>query len=99
MVPPGEADFVVVFEATQLEAGRWHLRAGGTLITPSSLDGVKLKSSKSLNVALLGVLSASLDIPEAEWLAAIRANLPPKLHDANLRAFHAGRSAAKGPNS
>jgi indolepyruvate ferredoxin oxidoreductase beta subunit len=45
-------------------------------------------------VALLGALSAFLDLPEKEWLAAIRGNLPEKLHDMNLNAFHKGREAA-----
>ena len=45
-------------------------------------------------MALLGALSALLDLPEEQWLAAIRGNLPEKLHDMNLNAFHKGREAA-----
>ena len=44
----------------------------------------------------LGVLSALLDLPEAQWLAAIRGNLPEKLHDMNLKAFQKGREAGAG---
>jgi Pyruvate/2-oxoacid:ferredoxin oxidoreductase gamma subunit len=44
--------------------------------------------------ALLGVLNAFLDLPEEQWLGAIRGTLPEILHDMNLDAFHKGREAA-----
>ena len=94
MVPPGEADFLVVLAPSEVENNRWQLRPGGTLIPPDLVDENALRGKKSLNVALLGVLSAFLDLPEKEWLAAIRGNLPEKLHDMNLNAFHKGREAA-----
>jgi indolepyruvate ferredoxin oxidoreductase, beta subunit len=94
MVPPGEADFLVVLSADQVQNNRWQLRPGGTLITPDLIDERTLKSKKTLNVALLGALSACLDLPEDEWRAAIQANLPEKLHDMNMDAFAAGRGAA-----
>ena len=94
MVPPGEADFLVVLAPSQVENNRWQLRRGGTLIPPDLIDENTLRSKKSLNVALLGALSTHLDLPEEEWLAAIRGNLPEKLHDMNLNAFHKGREAA-----
>ena len=51
-----------------------------------------LRNKRSLNVALLGVLSRKLEIPESAWIDAIRANLEPKLHEVNLEAFRLGRS-------
>jgi indolepyruvate ferredoxin oxidoreductase beta subunit len=95
MVPPGEAAYLVVFEDSQMEASRWLLREGGQLISSASIAGIKLPHPKSFNVALLGVLSASLDLPERVWFDAIRANLPEKVHEANLRAFELGRNAAR----
>jgi indolepyruvate ferredoxin oxidoreductase beta subunit len=53
-----------------------------------------LKNKKSLNVAMLGALSALLDIPEAAWLDAIHARLAAKLHRLNDEAFALGRQAA-----
>jgi indolepyruvate ferredoxin oxidoreductase beta subunit len=94
MVPPGETDFLVVLAPTQVDNNRWQLRAGGTLIPPDLVDENSLRSKKSLNVALLGALSALLDLPEAQWLAAIRSQLPEKLHEMNLDAFYKGREAA-----
>jgi len=35
-----------------------------------------------------------LDLPQEQWLAAIRANLPEKVHAMNLDAFQKGRQAA-----
>ena len=96
MVPPGEADFLVVLAPSQVENNRWQLRPGGTLIPPDLVDENTLRSKKSLNVALVGALSALLDLPEAQWVAAIRGNLPEKLHDMNLKAFQKGREAGAG---
>lgn len=94
MVPACEADYLVVVAADQAEPNRHQLREGGTLLCPDRIDENALANRRSLNVALLGALSVHLGIPEADWLAAIRANLAPKLHEANLQAFGLGRSAA-----
>jgi indolepyruvate ferredoxin oxidoreductase beta subunit len=96
MVPAGEADYLVVIAPDQVEVNRHLLREGGALIDPSRIDAGALSNPRSLNVALLGVLSAHLDIAEEHWLAAIRANLPEKLHEANAQAFAAGRGATVG---
>lgn len=92
MVPPGEADHLVVLAPDQVEPNRWQLRHGGTLIGPERIDETALANRRSLGVALLGVLSTKLDISETHWIEAIRANLAPKLHEANLAAFAMGRS-------
>ena len=92
MIPAGEADYLVVLEPTQVENNRALLSPGGTLIAPDAFASGKLRSAKSLNVALLGILSTRLDIPEGAWLEAIRANLPEKFLAVNLEAFAAGRT-------
>lgn len=93
MVPAGEADYLVVLAADQTEVFRASLRERGVLITPDRIDEGKLPNRRSLNVALLGVLSRHLDIDEAVWHAAIRANFKESLHEANLQAFDLGRAA------
>jgi indolepyruvate ferredoxin oxidoreductase beta subunit len=92
MVPAGEADFLVVVAADQVEVNRSQLRPGGVLIAPDQIDEKKLTNKRSLNVALLGALSKHLDLPEAHWMDAIRAAFPEKLHAANLQAFALGRN-------
>ena len=47
---------------------------------------------KAENTALLGVLSTYLDIDEQIWDAVLREAFPPKVLDANLKAFAAGRA-------
>jgi len=95
MVPAGEADFLLVMEPTQVEVNRPVLKASGVLIPPDVIPPDALKNKKSFNVAMLGALSALLDIPEAPWLEAIHARLAAKLHRLNDEAFALGRQAAR----
>jgi indolepyruvate ferredoxin oxidoreductase beta subunit len=95
MVPPGEADYLVVLSPDQVEPNRWQLRDGGKLITPGAIAANALRDKRSLNVALLGCLSVSLPFPESAWQDSLRQNLAPKLHATNLQALEIGRAAAK----
>jgi indolepyruvate ferredoxin oxidoreductase beta subunit len=92
MVPRGEADFLVVLEASEVEVARPLLRPGGILLSPDLVPEVDLPNKRSLNVALLGVLSHYLDLPAEAMLEAVKAALPERLHAVNLRAFQLGRS-------
>ena len=92
MVPTGEADYLVVVAPDQVDVNRHQLRPGGVLITPDAVAVTQLTNKKSFNVALLGVLSRSLALPEAVWHDAIRAAFPEKLHAANFQAFACGRN-------
>jgi len=94
MVPIGEADVLVVLDETQVEVNRAVLAPNGVLIGPDRLDAAALKNKKSLNVTLLGALSVHLPIASEHWLAAIHANLAPKLHKLNEQSFALGRAAA-----
>ncbi len=95
MIPPGEADYLLVLAPSEVEVTRPLLRKGGTLIPPDLVDEKTLPNRKSLNVALLGALSRHLDLPERLWLEAVKAALPPHLHAVNEKAFEIGRAAAK----
>ncbi len=48
-------------------------------------------SSKAVNIVLMGRLSRYFDIPEEEWTEAIRACVPPKTVEQNVKAFTLGR--------
>lgn len=93
MVPPGEADVLLVLESTQSEINRGLLRANATLIGPEVIPEGALRNRKSLNVAMLGALASVIEIPEEHWMAAIHANLAEKLHALNEQAFALGREA------
>ena len=94
MVPAGEADYLLVLEPTQVDVNRPVLKADGVLIGTELIPAGAVKNKKSLNVVMLGALSALLDIPESAWLDAIHARLAAKLHRLNDEAFAAGRAAA-----
>ena len=97
MVSAGEADFLLVLDATQIEVNRGVLAPQGVLIEPGILAGKSLRSAKSLNVALVGALSRHLGFSEDLWTQALRDNLAAKLLDINLQAFALGREAAAHP--
>jgi indolepyruvate ferredoxin oxidoreductase beta subunit len=91
MVPEGEADFLLVLAPDQIEVNRAALGHGGLLIESSLIDEASLPNKKSINVALLGVLSRHLPFSVEAWTAALQRNLPEKLHEANLQSFSLGR--------
>jgi indolepyruvate ferredoxin oxidoreductase beta subunit len=93
MVPPGQADYLVVLAPSQIMVARPMLKAGGVLIEPGAVDESRLTNQKSLNVALLGALARHLDLADNLWHAAIEAALPEKLHAANLQAFAIGKNS------
>ena len=92
MVPIGEADYLLVISADQVEVNIAALSPKGVLIDPSQIDESKLKSKKSINVALVGVLSRYLEFTDEQWIAAIKRSLPEKLHESNIEAFYAGKN-------
>jgi indolepyruvate ferredoxin oxidoreductase beta subunit len=94
MIPPGEADFLLVLAPSEIAVTRGLLRPGGLLVPPDAVDEASLPNKRSLNVALLGVLSRHLDLAEQDWVAAMRAALPERLHEVNEKAFRLGRDAA-----
>jgi indolepyruvate ferredoxin oxidoreductase beta subunit len=91
MVSPGQADLLLVLAADQVEVNRHSLRLGGVLITPGAIDETQLANKRSLNIAILGVLSRHVPIAAEHWIAAIKSNFDAKLIDANLQAFELGR--------
>jgi indolepyruvate ferredoxin oxidoreductase beta subunit len=95
MVPSGTADYVVVLSEDQVELARTHLGPEGILLDPSLVDPATLPHPRSLNIVLLGILSAALpQIPRECWLTALRANLKEKVHAINEKAFDLGISLA-----
>ncbi|MCY2926658.1 MAG: 2-oxoacid:acceptor oxidoreductase family protein [Planctomycetota bacterium] len=96
MVPDGQADFLLVLAADQVDVFRWRLRGGGELIVPGDIDESALPNKKSLNVAMLGRLSGRLGgIGGEYWPEALRQVLPGKIHEVNLQALAIGRDGAR----
>ena len=91
MIPPGEADYLLVLAPSEVDVTRPLLSATGVLIPPDAIPEEKLANKRSLNVALLGIVSLNLDIPLDCWQAALRSNLPERLMAVNEAAFRLGR--------
>ncbi len=91
MIPPGKADYLVVLAEDQEPVNRAALGPEGVLIGPGAVDVATLPHRRSLNVALLGVLSRHLEIEPAAWQEAIRRHLKPELQEMNCRALEIGR--------
>jgi indolepyruvate ferredoxin oxidoreductase beta subunit len=91
LIATGEADYLVVLAADQVDDNRGLLRPGGLLLEPAHVDASRLENKRSLNVAMLGLLSRHLSIPAGHWETALAANLPPALLEVNCRAFQLGR--------
>ena len=69
---------------------------GADVIAPDALAlAADAGSPKAVNLVLLGVLSCYMDIPLTAWLDAIKATVPAKFLDLNLRAFESGRGIAE----
>jgi indolepyruvate ferredoxin oxidoreductase beta subunit len=94
MVTAAEADFLVVLAEDQVAPHRDVLRPGGSLLTPDLIAADRLPNRRSINVALLGLLSRGLAIEPRFWHDAIRGNFRENLHAANLQAFEIGRETA-----
>ena len=47
-------------------------------------------NTKSVNVVLIGVMAKSTDIPYEKWIETVKATVPPKFLEANLKAFELG---------
>lgn len=60
----------------------------------TSLDALSLAenagSAKAVNVVLIGVLAKSTDIPYETWIETVKATVPEKFRDVNLKAFDLG---------
>jgi indolepyruvate ferredoxin oxidoreductase, beta subunit len=93
MVPPGEADFLLVLAEDQVDNSRQCLRQDGVLLVPGAVDAAALPHRRTLNVALLGALSRHLELAVPHWQEAIRKHLKPEHFEMNFRAFQIGRAS------
>ena len=82
--------------AEELPTVQHLLRSDARVIGPEAALAGRLESGYLLNTALLGRLSAALEIAEEHWLAALRAGIKPEYLDENLEAFALGRGYAVG---
>ena len=90
MIPFGEVDYLIAIAPDWVDVHRAELGSAGKLLVPDDVAGPV--NERALNVALLGVLSRYLPIPDAIWHTALERGFPNKLHASNLAAFQLGRA-------
>ncbi len=71
------------------------IKSKGVTIVSADAAEIALTAGniKTANVALIGVLSKSMNIPKRAWIDAISSTVPPKALDVNIKAFGLGREA------
>jgi indolepyruvate ferredoxin oxidoreductase beta subunit len=87
MVSAGTAHFLLALEPGQIEPHRRLLASAGVLLSHADVDPAELPSHKSLNIALLALLSRRLDVEERFWHDALRDQLKRATLAANLDLF------------
>ncbi len=70
-----------------------HARAGRVTFVEGLAIAERLGNSRLANTALLGALSAHMEVDPAVWLAVIERRVPPKYVELNRAAFWEGRGA------
>jgi len=95
MIPEGEVDYHIALSDEWKHLHDHEMRKGGIVLSASMIDISQLPTQKALNVAMVGVMSHYLDIPESDWITSLQSIFPEKLHESNLAAFQYGRTCAK----
>ena len=91
LIERGYADMLVSFAP---EEGRRHigyLRNEGLLVEAPTGTRERLANPRTFNIAVVGLLSVFLDIPERVWIKAISQNAPQRFLEDNKQAFSIGR--------
>ena len=70
-----------------------------TIAVPASDIAIELGNAKCMNVVLFGAMCDSLGCPEIDWEQIVAETVPAKVKELNLKAFRAGREAAKAAKS
>ena len=66
-----------------------------TIAVPASDIAIGLGNPKCMNVVLFGAMCDSLGCPEIDWEEIVAETVPAKVKELNLKAFRAGREAAR----
>ena len=66
-----------------------------TIAVPASDIAIELGNPKCMNVVLFGAMCDSLGCPKIDWEQVVAETVPAKVKELNLKAFRAGREAAK----
>ena len=66
-----------------------------TIAVKAGEIAIELGNAKCMNVVLFGAMCDSLGCPDIDWEQIVAETVPAKVKELNLKAFRAGREAAK----
>lgn len=98
LIPTGQADYLVSFEAEEGAKYAFMLKPGGRKIGPEAAEAELEGLGRSLNIYLLGALSEVLPIEPENWRKALEQCIKPRFLELNLKAFERGRSCPWAEN-
>jgi indolepyruvate ferredoxin oxidoreductase beta subunit len=94
-IPPGEIDYLVALTMPAADLHRAQLAPAGVILAPGDLAPGTVDHPRTLNLAMMGLLSARMGVPEPKhWIEALRDQFAQPLREPNERAFLAGRTSA-----
>jgi len=93
LIKRGKADFILTLKNSELGRVKDFLSGDGKIVSlPEGLLD-KLENKKTLNIAMIGILSKYLNISSKIWRKVIKETVPSKFRQLNLEAFKIGREA------
>lgn len=96
LIGEGQADFLLCFQADEHERLRPFLKKGGVdLVEYLEKAQQMIENPRTLNTALMGVLSVYLPIRPASWQQALETVFPSKILDVNRDVFARAQSLVK----
>lgn len=91
LIKRGEADFIVALKNSEIERVKDFLSKDGKVVSvPEGLLD-KLENRKTLNIAMVGILSKYLNISSKIWEKVIKETVPSKFQQLNLEVFRMGK--------
>ena len=91
LIKRGKADFIVALKNSEIERVKDFLSSDGKMIGVPEGFLNKLENKKTLNIAMIGILSKYLNISSKIWEKVIKETVPSKFQQLNLEAFEIGR--------
>ncbi len=91
LIKRGKADFILTLKNSEIERVKDFLSSDGKVIGVPEGFLDKLENKKTLNIAMIGILSKFLDISSKIWEEVIKETVPSKFQQLNLEAFEIGR--------
>lgn len=96
LIERGAADILVSLHSEEGKRHASYLRKRGLFLEAPPGTMERLTNARTFNIAVVGMLSVHLDIPEQLWMDAIAASVPPRHLQDNKEAFFIGRKIGDG---